>query len=255
MYAIVIPFTNKEIPDLIFDLELWNRNNHLIAYDEYNNIDLVFYYHKHHDDKIEEKILHVAEKYTKYFNSISFTYANLNPSDDKYPLGSGLMFFNYILNNPQYEYIFYKETDCFPVKDNWLKELLNKISKCHGDKLWVMGSMFSGNKNPFNEAYKMLHMNGNAIYATGNNDYRLFMENIFKNIDVSINYDIEIFRYLFKLENYRYLRDYMINSKYSDFVLNFGKKEIDNILEDTPHQAYFLHGKKIKEALHEKYNC
>src|SRR3546814_6924019 len=67
------------------------------------------------------------------------------------------------------------ETDCVPAKADWLTEL---DAICRGERFWIAGAFLHelGSVSPNFAA----HINGNALYATGNPAFQDFLEETFR---------------------------------------------------------------------------
>lgn len=71
-------------------------------------------------------------------------------------------------------YVFQMEVDCFPLTPGWLEELDRVISR--GKGAWVIGAMYNGNfrvNNPIR-----MHLNGNALYKTGDLKFIEFLNSV-----------------------------------------------------------------------------
>lgn len=94
---------------------------------------------------------------------------DVNKNKYGYKSGPNYQFFQ-IFKLPfinDYEYVLITESDCFPVKDNWLDIIFDEVVE--KKDFWVLGS-------PFRGASKIgpdiaLHINGVAVYAVGVNGF------------------------------------------------------------------------------------
>lgn len=71
-------------------------------------------------------------------------------------------------------YVFQMEVDCFPLTQGWLEELDRVIGRAGG--AWVIGTMYNGNFR-INNPVRM-HLNGNALYKTGDPKFIAFLNSI-----------------------------------------------------------------------------
>lgn len=70
-------------------------------------------------------------------------------------------------------YVFQMEVDCFPLMPGWIEALDDVIRGAGG--AWVIGAMYNGSF-AVNQAVK-LHLNGNALYKTGDPKFIDFLNN------------------------------------------------------------------------------
>ena len=263
-YALVIPFCDKDYHELLFTLELWTKNNYLpkIQNDEQllnmksNNIDLILYYatsnNKNNDDKtesIKKKLMDKAKIHNSSFSNIFFEIIYLDKKDDYHPKAPGIMFFHFMFSQ-NYESFFYCESDCIPIKNNWLKYLENELEDSKINDIWIKGSIYKGERKLFSDLARKNHINGNAIFRIKND----LEKNIFKKMSNCIlkkrgAYDVEMMIYFYRIKNTEDGKLFFKHCKYTDFMLNFGKQKIpnkiikneNNVLKDT----YFIHGKQF----------
>ncbi|MFN4156369.1 MAG: hypothetical protein ACK4HF_17110 [Paracoccaceae bacterium] len=121
----------------------------------------------------------------RYFDGIFFEYLDLEGERDAYirdytkPVGdSGFkagpnnQFFSSMRVMQKYgEYSFLMETDCLPIRHGWLTGLQSIIDTA--EPFWVMGSAYRGGDQIGLD--RLRHLNGNAIYATGDPDFQKFV--------------------------------------------------------------------------------
>jgi hypothetical protein len=104
-----------------------------------------------------------------------------------------------------YPYIFMMETDCFPVKANWLQRAAEIAN--NSERFWIKGSLYRGN-SPIMKSQQD-HINGNALYASGDRDFQCFIREVWKpfvlkntkEVDRTLAYDCAIARYFDKAES------------------------------------------------------
>jgi glycosyltransferase involved in cell wall biosynthesis len=75
-----------------------------------------------------------------------------------------------------YDYTLYIETDCLPFRFGWLDAADRAIEKA-GEDSWIIGSAYSGGSRLWTS--QKLHINGNAIYRTGDARFRAFIRDVF----------------------------------------------------------------------------
>jgi hypothetical protein len=86
--------------------------------------------------------------------------------------GPNTQFFKTIARLRSCGYTFLNETDVFPLTPNWLINLSSSLRRGHD---WVLGSPYCG--NTVLGADIISHINGAAVYATGNSEFQSFYEN------------------------------------------------------------------------------
>ena len=132
-----------------------------------------------------------------------------------------------------YENTLQIESDCLPIRGGWFDNINNIVSNWPRD-FWIMGPQYHG-PTRLDMAY-ILHINGNAVYATGNSQFQDFLDDVYVPLikDVidknnhTLAYDTA-FSYLLLSGNDKYIQNK--NSSlirnldkfvFSDFILNLG---------------------------------
>lgn len=243
-FAIVIPFCSLDTRDLLKNMSIWCQSDKFISDTQKHNIDLVLYYCANSEsDQIDPVIIETANSYCDYFQNIVSERLILTPSQYKYPIGPGLMFFN-MIENTTYKVFFYMEPDCVPVKNGWLDEVESSCRMMLDRDVWVQATLYNGSFRS-NDLPTKLHFNGNSIFNVSG-DGRQLIKKIKGCINISQNYDFAIMNYLNSVQGYDDFRDYMYHVIYSPMVLNFGRQPIlKKYLNSYPTKTYFLHGKNV----------
>lgn len=261
-YGLIIPFCDKDIDDLIFNLNIWKRENHKI--DNKNikyNIDLIIIYSglNNHDKYQEYKslIYKNLNDYDIYFNNIIIDNIVLTKDEDCYPYAAAVTFFTILFKYNYYECIYYCETDCLPVKNNWLNKLWYEFEDVYIHDIWLKGNKFPSEYQTIPiGGYNHLHINGNAFFRVKPNDSIELFKEIYKYILLKPNYgyDVGIYDYLekIKLNVLKYnLKDKI---KFTLFLINFGKCFLNiNVWNNIPNETYFFHGKQCIQKLRDLY--
>lgn len=91
--------------------------------------------------------------------------------------GPNHLFFGALEVLKQYRgHTLFMETDCVPIHAGWLGKLNDLLA---GDEMpWVVGSIYRGS-DPLGPREKR-HINGNALYATGDAGFQAFVDNIWR---------------------------------------------------------------------------
>ena len=262
-FALVIPFSEKDKNDVIFNLSLWKIDGHKISrtYNKFikYDIDLVFYYCSSDDSNTEEiknRVLEFSKDYKSSFKSIIFDSLILKKEDDIYPKAPGLMFFNFLFGNLNYEAFFYCEADCLPVKNNWIRFLNYEFKRSYKNDTWVKGTDYSGKVVKFKNQAEAKHINGNAIFRIKTKKAtQVFNQMSEKILQLETAYDVAMMKYFYFNKNKSLKELYFSHCEYTDFILNYGKCEIPTeILSKPPHKSCFIHGNFYLSHLKSKYS-
>ncbi|MGB3534814.1 MAG: hypothetical protein WBA13_15025 [Microcoleaceae cyanobacterium] len=193
--AIVVPTTSFELDRIIANFKFWNQPGHVpyLHPPDRPSVYLHFVFNSSVDIKFEleaRAAFKQAEWVARCFKDIRFSYCNLRGMQDiyrrsaegevsaeGYKSGPNNQFFMIIEKLARdYPYIFYMETDCFPIRPNWLQKLIEIVNST--EAFWIKGSLYRGTSG-VDQLYQN-HLNGNAIYATGNSDFQRFVREIWK---------------------------------------------------------------------------
>ncbi|KAK4049331.1 hypothetical protein OIO90_005460 [Microbotryomycetes sp. JL221] len=262
--AIVLPFTSHDIEHELSNLEQWvelgaptlDRDNH--------RIDLLWLYNKDDDDNVSSFINHSRFERAwnvlkRSFASYSVLYCDLTDEEDVYPAGPSNMFFKLFLKDElkdaiaPYMAVYWMEWDVFPIRPYWASQLLRQADT--PEPFWQRGSIYLGRAfdDSVVQSYNwnwVSHINGNALYASDDQDWRDFLELVrdqeppnhyWKPFDVSI---AKVFRHL----PYAWLWQQKFSGRfqYSDFVLHYGFTIQDVQVEDALKNpnTFLIHGKR-----------
>jgi hypothetical protein len=201
--AIVVPFTSWESERILLNFEYWNA--YPPCESSYIQLDLIFYFHKDftrgsgHLIKMFREGIRKNENVTRCFNDVKFLNADLYDSEDRYPESASRMFFKLFKLRLMTEYnsFFYMEADVLPCKSGWIDSLLKEFS-IHG-KFWMRGSIIRGSDKHTGNSLFAPHINGNALYAIGDPEFRSFITdviepNFWKNPDSYLGgYDVALY--------------------------------------------------------------
>ncbi|CAN5541615.1 hypothetical protein BH10PSE7_BH10PSE7_25810 [soil metagenome] len=192
--AVVIPCNKWEIDQIIASLKIWS----LPAFAPYlgplpaSRPKLVFVFNNEEAREDSEKILQAMEKYgtSRFFSGTELRFLDLTGAADAYirdyeiPAGdtgykagpNNQFFLTLDLMKAYGQYCLMIEADCVPIRPDWLRILCNKVDAA--EPFWIMGSLYRG-KNTIGKRISR-HINGSAIYATGNSAFQKFIEDIWR---------------------------------------------------------------------------
>jgi hypothetical protein len=222
--AVVVPTIKFELERILENFKLWNQLAYLpyLQPPDKPSTYLHFVFNAFRDEAMEEQITEAfkaAKLVAKCFQDIRFSYCELSGMDDiyrrsyqgevgswGYKSGPNNQFFMTIEKfSADYPYIFMMETDCFPVKANWLQRAAEIAN--NSERFWIKGSLYRGN-SPIMKSQQD-HINGNALYASGDRDFQCFIREVWKpfvlkntkEVDRTLAYDCAIARYFDKAES------------------------------------------------------
>ncbi len=225
--ALAIPCVLKEQDDIIANFKLWDKDA-LSPYKKplkkNQKIPIVLIINSAYEESFEEHIKKAfwdTRNLCKQFSSIEFFYCNLSGDDDVYEpdytkkvgekgykSGPNNQFFMAMQHLSNYgDYAFYLETDCYPVKTNWLGALHQLVDDL--PHFWILGSIFRGISD-VDEKFKN-HLNGNAIYGVGDPQFQLFLTDVLHPFLIDtirkefpwLAYDCAIEYYFYKAVSYK----------------------------------------------------
>ena len=150
------------------------------------------------------------------------------------------------------------EPDTKPIKPYWLDHLLNIIT--NSEPFWIKGSTFRGEclisktkvENVRPDCHQLGstisgHINGNALYAIGNQEFKNFLNKV-QNSEVGIwPYDIAWLIYLRSPHREALMRGLLKNFVYSDFIQNFASANLDFSKVKENVWTYFVHSSMEEE--------
>jgi hypothetical protein len=193
------------------------------------------------DSNLKIDVLARMNEIKSCFKKIEWEEVKLSPEDDFHPKGPRLVFEHMLRKGrePGYDYIMLMEPDVFPIRENWLFQLVSIVS-LPIESFWVKGSIYRGKvKIP-------VCINGAALYRIGDSEFISFYFNKLRkfverfNNDSKWGYDADFFEYFAanRLEYGKIAHKF----QFSDFIQNRGHEAISvaKILEESPH-TFLVH--------------
>lgn len=164
-------------------------------------------------------------------------------------------------------HVLWMETDCTPIRAGWLDRAGELVST--GETAWVIGSLYRGG-SPLG-ANEKRHINGNALYAAGDPEFRAFLEDVWRpSLDRMVARRPElafdcVIESLFSAADsmrpghagWRTMQAVAHRFRYSDFVHNIVDNapslaakaaQLARILREHP-DAYLVHSRRIARAV------
>jgi hypothetical protein len=287
--CVAIPIIKKEVDTFLENLELWSKPKVSPSlYSRESGTTLHVFLDGSYDqevfDAISAKIAQLPELQS-YFSEFKITFFDFPDSVNFYRKGTpgkvefctksgpNIFFLSVMKHCHQYEYTFQMESDCIPLKAGWL-DGADRLIKSDGENAWFHGPNYYG-PTDIDSTYD-LHINGNGIYATGNNEFQSFLDNEYQTllkyiISTGVNhmaYDTVIsFVVSGNSENVKRatgidLRKFLPRYRFSDFILNLGGGVETNdsssfnllsILNDNQN-TYLGHGRLFQKLVPEEYD-
>lgn len=250
--AIVCPLTPFEIDTALANLELWERDYPPFreGQEARQRPELVFSFSGAHSPEIERRFVAAFEALPRVkagFSSLKVHFCDLAPEKDLYirnPIGRPPKYgFKSGPNWQFYEtmralkdgggFAFLMETDCRPLAPGWVAGVCD-VARQHRDA-WIVGAHYSG-MSPLHWSLAR-HINGNALYHVGDDDFWAFMDGFFwewmhgyiRTVDPNLAYDCawEAFINRPELEDmhhehWRVIRRVLHKFQLSEFIVNVG---------------------------------
>ena len=183
--CVCILLTKNEVDNKSYE-EFISRLKQTTTVKEASGIDFIIITNKH-INKSQLKL----DVLKNIFKNVEVINLKLSPEEDLYikeippgPLyvpkhgiksGPNLMFFKSIRKCKKYNTILLMETDCF-VKKRWLNKIKNFVT--HSNGFWISGATYDGTVHCKAGSYMMTHINGGTgLYATGNKNFQIFINN------------------------------------------------------------------------------
>jgi hypothetical protein len=193
------------------------------------------------DSSLKIDVLARMNEIRSCFKKIEWEEVKLSPEDDFHPKGPRLVFEHMLRKGrePGYDYVMLMEPDVFPIRENWLFQLVSIVS-LPIESFWVKGSIYRGKVDI------PVCINGAALYRIGDsefisfyfNELRKFVERF--NADSKSGYDTDFFEY-FAANRLKYAK-IAHKFQFSDFIQNRGHEAISiaKILEESP-DTFLVH--------------
>ncbi|MEI6334664.1 MAG: hypothetical protein WCS87_08910 [Methylococcaceae bacterium] len=277
--AVFVPCTKKELPQIIRVIKMLDNPEEAVPYIlqiKKPSIEFVLAVNSFKDAEFEKTIIesYLDTKYLKNcFSGLRFEYSNLEgsrdmynkkrigvPGDGGYMAGPNNQFWDIVLNfSKGMSCIFTMEVDCRVIRPGWLDEIENIISG--SERFWIKGSHYRG----IAKLKSITHINGCAIYAVGDDEFRQFLLNHIKPYydkrvkeNPHLAYDLilsDFFRNIYinqtSDKNWSLWQKTLPYFQYTDFIQNHsaeddfyhwsGKTDVSYLRSDYPN-AWVLHG-------------
>ena len=268
--GVVVPYTKKDAKQVFELLSRWDKMSPCLTVGS-NRPVLSLYQNKRRDVAFERGFSERIREFDsmKCFQKIKFDYANLTPEQDMYPFGPSFMFWKFMLLregtsfsklNPRCVLIL--EPDTYPVRENFLSRFVEQCRDRMEDT-WMLGSLprrlpqdVSSIQMSENLAYRF-HLNGNALYAYRNQEFREFLSHVFewtinRGMSDSGAYDTDIASYLLAPEHWLETQNMYHKFRASDMIRNYWHSHRDlhpKEIRESSDQVVLVHYSRLRETI------
>jgi hypothetical protein len=146
--------------------------------------DIIFWFHQ--ELECNPSVLEAVENMLKNiprarecFSNVYFLSANVPKELDYYGDGTIIMFYKLLRNKfiqENYNYIFFMESDVWPVQSNWLQALWYHTQQV--EPFWMKGGIIRTRDFLSRGWGPDYHMNGNALYKTNDSCFLNFLRRV-----------------------------------------------------------------------------
>lgn len=188
--ALAVPLMPHELDDFLDRLDLWLNPKLQPSFDSIKGVALHIFMPCDENYKLREKVEAAAHRLpwlSRYFEEIRLTFLDLPKEIDYYIKGTSLNVFcnksgpnifwlSMMAACQKYRYTYLMEVDCIPLRAGWLDALERTIATAPTGS-WVIGANYAGPTKA--SAANAYHINGNALYATGESGFQDFIKGEF----------------------------------------------------------------------------
>lgn len=186
--AVVVPTLAVEVPQLIANMNLWSREQFIpFEAPPIARPKLIFVFNNRtaesHSDELHATF--IRKKLDRFFSFLDIRFLELSGDNDvyikDYSKDAGAQGYKAGPNNQFFQtmrlvesdgpFIFLMESDCVPIRRNWLSRLENLVRKA--ERFWILGSHYRG-AGTIDDQFRR-HINGNAVYAVGDSEFQEFV--------------------------------------------------------------------------------
>jgi len=217
--AIAVPLVPHELDGFLERLDYWVDPKLQPSFGSVKGVALHIFLTCADSAEIRGKIEAAATRLpwlSDYFSDLRVTFLDIARSVDYYVKGTSLnvfcnksgpnIFWLMIMEAcREYRFTFLMEADCVPVRPGWI-DALEQVTRDGTPGTWIIGAGYSGPTmtSPTNS----FHINGNAVYATGDRDFQDYLRGDFlralqwmaTNISNNVAYDVA---FALGMQNYK----------------------------------------------------
>jgi glycosyltransferase involved in cell wall biosynthesis len=188
--AIAVPLIPHELDGFLERLETWLDPKFQPSFSHVKGVVLHLFLSCAKQQELQQKIDDTIQGLpwlSHYFAEVRVTYLDLASEVDYYIKGSSLnvfcnksgpnvFFLTMMAACRNYRNTFLMEADCLPVRTGWLDALEQAATDCPPGT-WIIGANYAG--PTMVEESNSYHINGNAIYATGDRSFQDYLSGDF----------------------------------------------------------------------------
>ena len=284
--SILVPCNASEVEQILANLKLWAQPGfapYLGPVPKFRP-KLIFVFNNKTAQTQSERIDHAISEFdlAKFFSDVEFHFLDLYGECDLYvrtydkPVGlqgykagpNNQFFASMKVIQDKGYYTFLIETDCIPIRPDWLRILCNTVD--NAEPFWIMGSPYRGIGTLTKKFSR--HINGNAIYAAGDKQFQKFIdefwrpnhERIVSHLDNRIAYDCSLEMTFYEAKSdveddmvWRKWKDVAHLIRYTTLLQNISaKKDIDHAHPDLVHDilkhspyTLFIHSQAVANVV------
>lgn len=243
--SVFVPTNQSEVDAIVGNFSIWARKEYspLSSPRATKTPRLVFGFNRHPGKEAIDRIekAYADAKMGHFFSGIEFHAFDLEGEKDLYqrdysaPIGkegykagpNNQFLLVMRAAQPYGRYTFLMETDCVPTRSNWLGVLMEAAET--SEPFFVMGSAYRGNEK-LDPGFAR-HINGNAVYATGDPLFQTFLKDhwepslrsMIENSDRRLAYDC-ILEMSFEGGTNALWRDNAHRFRYTNYIQNRSAK-------------------------------
>ena len=284
--AVVIPATVREVEDIKKGFRLWDQPKFAPVVGTLNQEKpkLIVCFPTEASAEIKRDLVNSFEN-TQFakrsFSSIEIRNANVAEEDNYYQrdytqavsgkgykAGPNEQFFGSMKALSDLPgFVFYMETDCFPLTQGWVNALCEPIKS--DTESWVIGCCYRG-IDKISPRY-FLHINGNALYRVGDPAFQSFLKEVWQPLlhekisseNSTLAYDCFL-SYMFTASvpgsedpNWSLFQRFSSKFRFTDLIQNISAKKdlaedpekaLSQIYQTSP-QTAFLHGRHFFDVI------
>jgi hypothetical protein len=260
---LIIPFHIKQLSIVKENIIKWGKYLPCLTTSNQTQLPKITFFVSFSNEKsfpthLKNTLLDLKDYFTCFSNkdNIDIVLYKMENKNDKHLLGARLMF-EYLLAKRDVlfrnvKYIFYMEPDTRPIRSNWLMAIEKEIGETN---FWIKGSYYLGSPEfiDINKIFLRFHINGNAIYNIGDEEFSNFYFNnlrpyIQRHNDSFYAYDVDFFEYIFDKDNYRKVQNIIHNFVTTEVILNLwhNKYNVTEVRKQYKN-SYLVHGGFAKD--------
>ncbi len=290
--AVAVPTNIYERQQLLFNLWLWDQPGFapFSVPGNHRKPRLVYIFNNESGQPLEAELKETyynTDRLQEMFSGLDIHYLSLHGEDDTYetdytkPFGRGgykvgpnnQFFLSMELLKQYGHYAFLMESDCVPIRPNWLAKLSHLVDQA--EPFWIMGAAYRGKTKLERNFWR--HINGNAVYAVGDSSFHRFIEDTWRpaldkitSKDPRIAYDCALEVYFNSLEKekisrqpYKVWQDIAHKLRYTNYIQNISTAQdlsqpdqdlVRRVLSNSP-DSYIIHCKAVARSALQLKEC